>query len=109
MTEKDLMIQDLQEENRKLKEYITELEKSKWIPVTWHETTDDDGIDKDRYPLCLDCKMPDDGQEILICTKNGYVYYDTCFNEDGYYLDSGRDWIEDIIAWQPLPEPYKEG
>lgn len=33
MTEKDLMIQDLQEENRKLKEKIVELEKDKWIPA----------------------------------------------------------------------------
>lgn len=26
----------------------------------------------------------------------------------GYELDSGHDWIEDVIAWMPLPEPYRE-
>lgn len=54
----------------------------------------------------LDCKMPDDGQEILV-TNGEYVWFDTCFEEDGYSLDSGFDWI-DITAWMPLPEPYRE-
>lgn len=80
-----------------------------WIPIKYRETTDDDGIDKNRYPLFLDCKMPDNGQDILICTKGGLIGYDTCFDDDGYYLDSSLDWIDDVVAWMPLPEPYKEG
>lgn len=78
----------------------------KWIPIEWHETTDDDGIDKERYPFYLDCAMPDDAQEIIICRKNGWVCVDTCVYDDGYSLDSGADWIEDVIAWMPLPAPY---
>ena len=77
-----------------------------WIPIEWHETTDDDEIDKERYPLYLDCAMPDDAQEIIICRKNGWVNVDTCIYDDGYSLDSGADWIEDVIAWMPLPAPY---
>lgn len=80
--------------------------KGGWIPVTYHETTDDDGIDKLLYPVCLDCHMPDDEEEIIVCTKK-YVFTDICCHDDGYSLDSGNDWIDDIIAWQPLPEPYK--
>ena len=78
-----------------------------WIPIKYHETTDDDGIDKNIYPLFLDCKMPDNGQDILICTKGGLIGYDTCFDDDGYYLDSSLDWIDDVVAWMPLPEPYR--
>ena len=56
----------------------------------------------------LDCKMPDDGQEILV-TNGETTWQDTCFiNSNGYYLDGGYDWI-DIMAWMPLPKPYKEG
>ena len=30
-------------------------------------------------------------------------------SEDGgaYYLDSSFDWIDDVVAWMPLPEPYR--
>lgn len=89
-------------------EYLKEQPKvGEWIPVTWHETTDDDGIDKEKYPICIDCHMPDDGQDILVCNKKS-TWQDTCFSDDGYYLDSGNDWIDDVIAWQPLPEAYQQ-
>ena len=78
-----------------------------WIPVTWHETTEEDGIDMVRYPVCLDCPMPEDDQEILISTRNGWVRQDTCYILDGYSLDSGNDWVDDVLAWQPLPKPYR--
>lgn len=88
---------------------VVEEYNNRWIPVTWRYTTDEDGIDKEIYPKFLDCKMPDGDANILICTKNGYVHSDIAFDDDGYYLDSGCDWIDDVIAWQPLPEPYKAG
>ena len=38
MTEKDLIIQDLREENRKLKEQLAEMKaKDKWIPAEIHQ------------------------------------------------------------------------
>lgn len=91
----------------KVMDYIEDMEKvDEWIPVTYHKTTEEDGVDKERYPFFLDCRLPDNGQEIIICMKNGYVCTDTSFDDDGCYLDSGIDWM-DVIAWQPLPEPYK--
>lgn len=78
-----------------------------WIPITYHETTDNDGIDKEQFPLMLDCVLPEDDTEIIVCAKNGSVFSDKFFNDDGCYLESGFDIIEDIIAWMPLPEPYK--
>lgn len=96
MTEKDLMIQDLQEENRKLKEKITELEKDKWIPA-------DQPPKKDEY--------------ILLSFENFTIpvigRYERDKNNGGAYF-SGDDDISCsnyglfVNAWQPLPEPYKE-
>lgn len=82
-----------------------------WIPVKCHEMSE-----KERDEKCmsrsikymLDCKMPDDEQEILV-TNGETVWEDTCYiDSDGYYLDSNYDWF-DLAAWRPLPEPYKEG
>lgn len=28
-------------------------------------------------------------------------------NEDYDFLDSGNDGVDDVPAWQPMPEPYK--
>lgn len=81
-----------------------------WIPVKYHHISEkeraEESISNDiRY--MLDCKMPDDGQEILV-TNGETTWQDTSFIDcDGYYLDSNYDWI-DITAWRPLPEPYKE-
>ena len=77
-----------------------------WIPITMRPIEEEEKI---YYPVAtfmFDCPMPEDGQNILVSTKYG-VEYDTCYLDDGYYLDSDRDW-EEVYAWQPLPEPYKE-
>ena len=81
-----------------------------WIPVKYHQISEkesaEESISRDIHYM-LDCKMPDDGQEILV-TNGETTWQDTCFIDcDGYYLDSNYDWI-DITAWRPLPEPYKE-
>lgn len=41
-------------------------------------------------------------------TDGRHVWVDTCIVNDGYALDSEHDWIEDVVAWMPLPEPYRE-
>lgn len=81
-----------------------------WIPAKYHQISEkeraEESISNDIQYM-LDCKMPDDGQEILV-TNGETTWQDTSFIDcDGYYLDSGYDWIE-ITAWQPLPKPYKE-
>ena len=81
-----------------------------WIPVKYHQISEkeraEESISK-NIQYMLDCKMPDDGQEILV-TNGETTWQDTSFIDcDGYYLDSNYDWI-DITAWQPLLEPYKE-
>lgn len=87
----------------------------RWIPVKWHEITEEER-DREGYPeeyvTFLDNPMPNDDEEILVTVKNRrgqvWVEKDTCVIDDGCYLDSGYDWVEDIVAWMPLPKPYKE-
>ena len=80
-----------------------------WIPVKYHKISKkeraEESISNDIQYM-LDCKMPDDEQEILV-TNGETTWQDTSFIDcDGYYLDSNYDWIE-ITAWRPLPDPYK--
>ena len=88
----------------------TETEQ-RWIPVKWHDCTDEErekyGF-SDDIAVVSDNVMPDDNQEILVTTSHGYVEKDVCYIDDGFSLDSGYDWVDDIIAWMPLPEPYRE-
>ena len=93
---------------------LTDLEQDEkengWIPVKYHQISEkeraEESISK-NIQYMLDCKMPDDGQEILV-TNGETTWQDTSFIDcDGYYLDSNYDWI-DVTAWRPLPEPYKE-
>lgn len=83
-----------------------------WIPIKWHYITDEEreesGYPKD-WVYYIDCEMPENGQEIIVTTKHGYVEKDVCYLDDGYSLDSGWDWIDDIVAWMPVPEKYREG
>lgn len=102
------VIQDMIEQ---LQDDIEQDEKENgWIPVKYHQISEkeraEEFLSKDIQYM-LDCKMPDDGQEILV-TNGETTWQDTCFiDSNGYYLDGGYDWI-DIMAWMPLPKPYKE-
>jgi len=84
--------------------------EQRWIPIKWHDCTD---ADREKYGFSeeavavFDCEMPCDNQSILVTTSHGYVNQDVCYIDEGFSLDSGWDWIDDVIAWMPLPEPYK--
>lgn len=93
---------------------IYDIDHSSWIPVKWHEITDEER-EREGYPeewlTMLDCLMPNDEEEILVTVKSSrgglHVEKDVCYVDDGYSLDSGYDWIDDVVAWMPLPKPYK--
>lgn len=86
----------------------TELVKPKWIPFKEREADPDE---REAYgcDMMLDCKIPDEDEDILVTYASGRVGFDT-FLREGYecYLDSGAQFITEAIAWMPLPEPYKE-
>ena len=85
--------------------------KAEWVPVKWHEITDEER-EREGYPkdwvVHIDCEMPCDEQEILVQTKSSYIRWDVCYEDGEFSLDSGWDWVEDIVAWMPLPKPYRE-
>lgn len=106
-----LYVADVLEILEQLQDNLEQDEKENgWIPIKYHQISEkeraEESISNDIQCM-LDCKMPDDGQEILV-TNGETTWQDTSFIDcDGYYLDSNYDWIE-ITAWQPLPKPYKE-
>lgn len=56
-----------------------------------------------EYTFMYDCKMPDGGQEVLVKTQWG-IEKTTYHTDYGCYFE---DYEDDVIAWMPLPEPYK--
>lgn len=83
--------------------------KEQWIKVEWHEVTDkerEENFISQDIDYILDCKLPEDNEEILIVRKwkGGYITeHDENGIDEGYYLESGIDW-KDVIAWMPLPQ-----
>ena len=100
-----------------------EMPQGEWIPIKYRPMTAEERIAFAKYygiEYCdtleektFDCPMPEDGQNILI-SKSWGVDIDVADNDiDGegficYGLAGNGDW-DGIIAWRPLPEPYKEG
>jgi hypothetical protein len=84
--------------------------KGIWIPIKAHPATNEERENRPDIVYWFDCEMPDDGQEILVTVNHRNwisVEKDVCCADSDYSLDSGYDWLNDIIAWMPLPEPYK--
>ena len=77
------------EDNRALDMAIKALSSSenpnKWIPV-WE-------------------RLPDKYAHTLWCASSGYVRSDY-FN--GEFWEDAEKYCYEVIAWMPLPEPYKE-
>ena len=98
-----------------------------WIEkIVWHEVvtrppTEEEirewaewSASDDELLMCMfDCEMPNDGCDVLILMKNGWVFEDTCKVDDDYfgynsiYLDSHGDW-DDVVAWAYMPTGKKD-
>ena len=93
---------------------IQALEQTQWIPITYRPMTDEEkkdyaertGFDEEDLDTMLNCKLPEDGETVLITDRMGNVEVDTFINDcDGCYFECNCD-MEDVKAWMPLPEPY---
>lgn len=68
--------------------------------------------DESEKRYVFDCSLPKDGQRILISLNpkkefenvQADMFYEDCGE---CYLDSGYEIVDDVLAWQPLPKPYK--
>ena len=84
-----------------------------WIPVKTRPMTEEEKEYYSEYlfegnGLIYECPLPDDGQEVLITSKYGSVDKTTFYTDCGNYFENYEDYDE-VIAWRPLPQPYKEG
>ena len=87
----------------------------KWIPVKFRPMDSEEreywedelGMElADEDAVMFDCPMPEDGQEILVSYRK-WISMDKCELADGCYgLEGNGDW-DGVVAWMPLPEPYK--
>lgn len=86
--------------------------EQKWIPFTKRPLTEEERTENPYFDYILDCKLPDDGQRILMSINikgHEQVQLDEYYCDNGEsYLDGGYEIGTEAVAWMPLPEPYKE-
>ena len=83
--------------------------EQRWIPFKTRPLTKEEKEEHPEWDGIFDCKLPDDGQRILVnVSVRGHesVQYDEFYADDGSYLDSGYEIGTEATAWMPLPEPY---
>ena len=83
-----------------------------WIAIKTRPMTEEEKEYYSEYlfegnGLIYECPLPEDGQEVLITSKYGSVDKTTFYTDCGNYFENYEDYDE-VIAWQPLPEPFKE-
>ena len=86
--------------------------EQRWIPFKTRPLTKEEKEEHPEWDGILDCKLPDDGQRILVSVSvRGHesVQYDEFYTDDGSYLDSGYEIGTEATAWMPLPEAYRGG
>lgn len=54
----------------------------------------------------IDEQKPDVGISVLVCDDEEDIYL-THITSDGVFFDEWGNKIKGIVAWMPLPEPYK--
>ena len=96
---------------------IEELSNPKWIKIESRPMTEEErkewseriGYDIEyEDAIIYTSKLPDDGQEVLVCSKWGHVWIDT-FSDDPDYgvgFEENGD-MDGIVAWMPKPKPYE--
>lgn len=82
-----------------------------WIPFVHREMTEDKKESFGDFNFMLDCQLPDEDEEILVTYKlkdELYVDVDTFMRYGSEcYLDSGRDFVTEAVAWMKKPQPYQ--
>ena len=92
-------------------DYDPESKKDDWNPFAYRTPTEEEKEDHPDWDYVLDCKLPEDGQRILVNIK--YKAHETVQLDEFYcdseecYLDSGYDIGTEATAWMPLPAPYR--
>lgn len=55
-------------------------------------------------------RMPESGKDVLFCDIDGDIYLGHYNSQQRYWWEANgfSDHVKNVIAWMPLPEPYKE-
>ena len=64
-------------------------------------------IEPEPHWIPVSERLPDDDKEVLLCINNGELWlgwHNITWKTEEFYFDK-----EQVIAWMPLPEPYKGG
>ena len=83
-----------------------EKSKCEWIPIKTRPLTEEEKKEYPDYSFMYDCHLPEDGEEVLVSTKWGVNIDIFCDCIGGCYFENYCD-EDDVLAWQPLPKPYK--
>lgn len=93
--------------NQCIREVKRQPKVGEWIYFTSREA-DDEEKEMFGFDRVINCKFPENEEEILVLYSDGYVCIDT-FMIDGemVYLDSNSELETQVIAW--MPKPTKDG
>ena len=74
-------------------------ERAYWSEQLGYEIPDDEAY--------MYGNLPKEGEDVLVCTALGTIFIDSlCCDEWCYFEEYGE--MDGIVAWMPLPKPYKE-
>jgi hypothetical protein len=79
--------------------FIPERPQGEWIPVS--ERLPEENVLDDGYH--------EPSKWVLVQARNGHMYTTRYWTRDKKNVWTDLEYPEDIVAWRPLPEPYKKG
>ena len=105
------------ESGKKVIEYLKHMSPAQqWHPITSRPMDEEErecwkelrGYTLEDDETVIYSGTPDDGDEVLVCTAGGNVFIDTFYSDpdNGCYFEENGD-MDGIVAWMPLPKPYK--
>lgn len=85
-----------------------------WSPNKKQELVDrlamyEDAAEKDRFGKWIPCseRLPENNTDVIVCFYSGTVTEMRYFG-NGIFQGIYEHTTKVIVAWMPLPEPYKE-
>lgn len=91
---------------------IDELKQSGLIPDNEHENAIVDLINNQpKIGEWIPCseRLPEKGETVIACTLKGTFagqYHDEGWYRENMFFYDSEILVKDVVAWQPLPEPY---
>lgn len=87
---------------------VRELEQYRTLNAVEEVKKQDNNLQISEWIPCSDDNLPE--KEVLCCDRCGEIMLGYIFKtEEGTYnAESEHEYMYGCVAWQPLPQPYKE-